>query len=129
MLYIAKTAQMAANVGDTIRIAERPMYGGKDIGPGDVVFLWASETQGGRGLWARGTVLKSEVHQPQLRIDVRVDQMVTSGHLGLEQIAPHRDSTENTPIVGLARKLYKHAHNKIAGATNGEADLMMGYFK
>jgi len=33
---------------------QRTMYGGKQITDGDMVFLFASENQGGQGLVARG---------------------------------------------------------------------------
>lgn len=128
MPFIAKTAPIAANVGDTVRIEERPMYGGKDVGVGDSVFLWASEQQGGRGLWARGIVLSAHAAETKQHIEVRIDHVITTGQFGLNQIAPHRDSAAETPIVGLARKLYKHAHNKIAGLTNAEADLLLRHF-
>lgn len=129
MPFIAKTAPIAADVGDTVGIEERPMYGGKDIDTGDSVFLWASEQQGGRGLWARGIVLLVAPAGNKLGIEVRIDQLATADHYGIDQIAPHRDSSAETPIVGLAHKLYKHAHNKIAGVTSAEADLLLHNFE
>jgi len=128
MPFIAKTAPVSADVGDTLMIAERPMYGGKDIGTGDSVFLWASERQGGRGLWARG-IVSHVTPGERISIEVRVDQLATAGHFGLDQIAPYRDSTSETPITGLARKLYKHSHNKIASITNAEANLLLRHFE
>jgi hypothetical protein len=40
--------------------AQETMYGGKNIAKGDVVFLVASENEGGRGLIARGIVSTAE---------------------------------------------------------------------
>src|SRR5690349_1008385 len=40
--------------------AQKTMYGGKHIAEGDVVFLFASENEGGRGLIARGVVISAE---------------------------------------------------------------------
>lgn len=128
MAFIAKNAPIAATVGNTVRIEERPMYGGKDIKAGDSLFLWTSEQQGGRGLWGRGIVLSSSAAGSKQHIEVRINQLVSLGHFGLVQIAPHRDSTDETPTAGLARKLYKHAHNKIARVTNAEADLLLRVF-
>ena len=128
MPFIAKSAPIAAQVGDTVSIEETPMYGGKEIRNGDQVFLWASETQGGQGLWARGEVIGTETATRKLGITVRIEEMVTTGHFGLEKIIPYRDSTENTPIVGLARKLHRHAHNKIAQLTDSEAELLSRHF-
>ena len=39
---------------------QKTMYGGKHIAEGDTVFVFASETQGGRGLLARGVVTSAE---------------------------------------------------------------------
>ena len=36
--------------------AQKTMYGGRRIAVGDTVYLFASETQGGAGLVARGVV-------------------------------------------------------------------------
>ncbi|WP_315834342.1 hypothetical protein [Bradyrhizobium prioriisuperbiae] len=35
-------------------IAQKTMYGGKDISEGDTIFVFASENEGGQGLIARG---------------------------------------------------------------------------
>ncbi|RUX64490.1 hypothetical protein EOA25_42770, partial [Mesorhizobium sp. M2A.F.Ca.ET.040.01.1.1] len=40
--------------------AQKTMYGGKRIAEGDVIFLFASENEGGQGLIARGVVTSSE---------------------------------------------------------------------
>lgn len=129
MPFIAKTAPITSLADEHVRIKERPMYGGRDIRVGSEVFLWSSETQGGVGLWGKGTVTAIDPGGPKPVVTVRVDQRVNSGNFGLNEIAPHRDSTQDTPIVGLARKLYKHAHNKIAGLTNAEAELLQQNFE
>src|SRR5882757_1589508 len=41
-------------------IAQKTMYGGKRIAEGDTVFVFASETEGGQGLIARGIVTSAE---------------------------------------------------------------------
>jgi hypothetical protein len=128
MPFIAKTGPIAASVGDTVRIEERPdvwWQGGRFPGFGFPVGLG----EGGRGLWARGIVLSASPAGSKQRIEVRIGQLITTGQFGLDQIAPHRDSTATAPIVGLARKLYRHTHNKISGLTNAEADLLLQYFE
>src|SRR4051812_16693976 len=40
--------------------AQKTMYGGKHIAEGDTVFVFASETEGGQGLVARGVVTSAE---------------------------------------------------------------------
>ena len=82
----------------------------------------------GVGLWGKGTVTAVEPEGPKPVVTLRVEQIAHSGNFGLEQIAPHRDSTADTPIVGLARKLYKHSHNKVARITDQEAALLQQRF-
>lgn len=129
MPFIAKTAPIDARIGDTIQVEEQPFYGGREIAAGATVYLWASETQGGNGLWARGTVVRVEHAAKMPIVKIRVDQLATSENFGVEQIAPHRDSAVSSPIAGLARKLYKHSHNKVARISDDEADLLAQLFE
>jgi hypothetical protein len=128
MPFIAKTAPINMPADGHVRIEER-LFKGREINVGAEIFLWSSETQGGVGLWGKGSVTAIDRGGPKPVVTVRVDQRINSGNFGLNEIAPHRDSQQDTPIVGLARKLYKHAHNKIAGLTNAEADLLKQYFE
>ncbi len=128
MPFIAKTAPPSSPADAQLRIEERPMYGGWDIRVGSETFLWSSETQGGVGLWGKGTVTTIDLGGAKPVVTVRVDQRVNSGNFGLNEIAPHRNSREGTPIVGLARKLYRHAHNKVARITDQEATLLQRFF-
>ncbi|MDX5413458.1 MAG: hypothetical protein LPK02_10475, partial [Rhodobacterales bacterium] len=102
--------------------------GGQNIRSGELVYLWSSETRGVVGLWGRGTVVSVQPRTGKPVVTVRVDQRVNSGNFGLDQIAPHRDSTADTPIVGLARKLYKHSLNKVAYLSDAEAALLQQRF-
>lgn len=45
--------------------AQKTMYGGKRIAAGDTIFLFASETEGGQGLVARGIVTSAEPIAPK----------------------------------------------------------------
>ncbi|MCC5983611.1 MAG: hypothetical protein JJU42_04520 [Rhodobacteraceae bacterium] len=128
MPFIAKTAPITSLADEHMRIEERPYYRGREISVGAEVFLWSSETQGGVGLWGKGTVTAVDPGGPRPVVTVRVDQRVNSGNFGLNEIAPHRDSTQDTPIVGLARKLYYQAHNKVARITAQEAALLQRFF-
>ena len=128
MPFIAKTAPVTVGPDNILQIEEKPFYGGQNIRSGDLVYLWSSETRGGVGLWGRGTVVSVQPRTGKPVVTVRVDQRVNSGNFGLDQIAPHRDSTADTPIVGLARKLYKHSLNKVAYLSDGEAALLQQRF-
>ncbi len=56
MAFVIKAA-IADPTAQTFRfIRQKTMYGGRDIAVGDTVYLFASETEGGPGLIARGIV-------------------------------------------------------------------------
>lgn len=128
MPFIAKTAPLTVSSDDQVKIEEKPFYGGQNIRPGDLVYLWSSETQGGVGLWGRGTVVAVHSRKDKPVVTVRVDRRMNAGNFGYGQIAPHRDSPADTPIVGLARKLCKHALNKVAYISDAEAALLQQRF-
>lgn len=129
MPFIAKTGPINANLDDIIQVVEKPFYGGREIVVGTEVFLWSSETQGGVGLWGRGVVTNVARVDLNLAVSARITHVASTTKFGLEQIAPHRDSTADTPIVGLARKLYKHSLNKVAYLSDTEATLLLQQFR
>ena len=77
--------------------AQKTMYGGKRIAKGDVVYLFASENEGGAGLIARGVVssarpmpLKPGVRQtPRVSIIVRRTALARRA-LGRDQLKRFR---------------------------------------
>ncbi|MFN5998707.1 MAG: hypothetical protein ACK47C_05915 [Paracoccaceae bacterium] len=128
MPFIAKTAPLTVSSDDQVKIEERPFYGGQNIRPCDLVYLWSSETQGGVGLWSRATVVAVLSRKEKPVVTVRVDRRMNAGNFEYSQIAPHRDSPADTPIVGLARKFCRHAHNKVAHIADAEAALLQQQF-
>ena len=128
MPYIAKTAPMQVGPDGSVQVEEKPYYGGQNIRAGDVIYLWSSETRGGVGLWGRGRVVSVQRRAERPVVTVRVDQRADSRGFGLNEIAPHRDSTADAPIAGLARKLYTHSLNKVAYITDAEAALLQRQF-
>ena len=99
-----------------------------DVQLGDEVFVWLSETQGGLGLSWRGTVEKARPERDRICVTVSVFSRVSSRRLTKADLEPFRDVNDGSPISGLARKLYKHAHNKIAELNAEEAALLRKYF-
>lgn len=129
MPFIAKTAPFSAASGETVRIEERPFYGGRDITAGDRMFVWLSERQGGKGLFARGTVVRVVDPGQRIVLDVQIDNCNGSRRFGVEDIAPYRDREDGSPLAGLAHKLYRHAHNKITTLTTREAAILEEIFR
>jgi hypothetical protein len=54
------------------------MYGGKMITREDVIFIFASENDGGRGLFARGIVTAMEETPKRLDVERQTPQPTTS---------------------------------------------------
>ena len=104
------------------------MYGGKGIAAGDVVYLFASENEGGAGLIARGVVTAAQAtprlpgverQTPRVSITVKRTALVQR-RLGRAELKPFADWQDGQPESELNFKLYRQATNKIVGLS-GEA--------
>ena len=113
MAFIAKIDPVEMATGQSIQVDERAMYDGGSISPGDQIFIWTSETAGGRGLEAVGTVTSRTISRGRVVAEVLVEAAVCD-QLGLSEIAPYRDVEDGLPQSALARILYRQAHNKVA---------------
>lgn len=116
--------------------AQKTMYGGRKIAVGDTLFLFASETQGGRGLIARGTVTQVEAvpanpgldrQTPRIDIAVRRDA-VARRPLGRNELKPFKTWDDGRPETELNFKFYRQATNKIVGLSDGAAAFLNGLF-
>lgn len=129
MPYIVKTLPVAVSRGDIVRLEERPMYGGRDIAPGERIYLWFSEQQGGFGLFGNGSVLRLLEAGARVGLDVRIDNVAVARCFGVAEISPYRDLADGSAVAGLSSKLYRHSHNKIASLTASEACFLDQYFE
>jgi hypothetical protein len=89
--------------------AQKTMYGGKHIGEGDVIFVFASENEGGHGLVARG-VVTSAVAVPKMRGIARQTPRVSvtirrtalaKRSLGRAELKPLTDWADSQPETEL----------------------------
>ena len=103
--------------------AQKTMYGGKHIAEGDVIFLFASENEGGQGLVARGIVTSAEAipkkpgiarQTPRVSITVRGIGLALR-RLGRSELKPFIDWNDGSPEGELNFKFYRQATNKIVG--------------
>jgi hypothetical protein len=117
--------------------AQKTMYGGKRILAGDVVFLFASENEGGPGLFARGTVTASKAEPrkegvarqtPRVTISVRRSASATKP-LGRTQLRSFSCWNDGRAETELNFKLYRQATNKVVGLTAMTAAFLEGYFQ
>ena len=117
-------------------VAHKTMYGGKLIGAGDTVFLFASETAGGQGLIARGIVTRAEAlakkrgiarQTPRVSLTIRRTALAKRP-LGRRELKHLTDWKDGQPGTELNFKFYRQATNKIVGISAKAASFLRKYF-
>jgi hypothetical protein len=112
------------------------MYGGKRIAEADVVYLFASENEGGQGLVARGVVASSEAtprrpdlerQTPRVSVAIRSTALATR-RLGRDELKRFEDWQDGRPETELNFKFYRQATNKIVGISDATAAFLEGFF-
>lgn len=114
----------------------KTMYRGKEIAPGDEVFVFASETKGGAGLLARGVVTKASPIAPKPgggrqtpRVSIEVKRSALANRrFGRDQLKPFRGTQDGGPEAELDFKFYRQATNKIGGISQEAAAFLRGFF-
>lgn len=117
-------------------VAQKTMYGGRKIAAGDTVFLFASETEGGQGLIARGVVISAEAlakvpgiarQTPRVSVAVRRTALARRP-LGRRELKAFADWANGRPETELNFKFYRQATNKIVGLSDAAAAFLDGFF-
>jgi len=115
---------------------QKTMYGGKHIAPGDTVFIFASENEGGSGLLARGIVSSAEP-TPRKRgvarqtpcVSVAIKRTALAKRaLGRSDLKPFKDWKDGRAETELNFKLYRQATNKIVGISDSTAAFLEQFF-
>jgi hypothetical protein len=115
---------------------QKTMYGGRHIAKGDVIFVFASETEGGPGLIASGIVTSAEAiprklgvarQTPRVSITVRRIARVKR-RLGRSELRLFSDWNDGQPETELNFKFYRQATNKIVGISDAAAAFLRGFF-
>ena len=117
-------------------IAQKTMYGGKNVAEGDTVFMFASENEGGRGLVARGVITatkaiakKRRIARQTPRVSITVKRTALAERsLGRKELKPFTDWNDGQPETELNFKFYRQATNKIIGISAGVAKFLDGFF-
>jgi len=116
--------------------AQKTMYGGKLIAPGDVIFVFASENEGGSGLLARGLVTAAEAtpkkrgiarQTPRVSITIKRTALARKP-LGRRELKPLNDWEDGKPGTELNFKFYRQATNKIVGISDRAAAFLDTFF-
>ncbi|MGY4356305.1 hypothetical protein ACVWZR_005363 [Bradyrhizobium sp. i1.3.1] len=127
-MYVLKTANvpdLAPN--EEVEVVERPYYGGDAIRAGNEAFLWFSGTDQ-RLAWHAEVSRVEPSDDGRVIVTVRLISQSTPGALTLADLAPVRNARDGNALSELSRKLYRHAHDKVAGLSEEEALLLRQYF-
>ncbi|HEX3395607.1 MAG TPA: hypothetical protein VHS76_02830 [Steroidobacteraceae bacterium] len=136
MTFAIKAAISDARAKTFVLPAQKTMYGGKHIAEGDTVFLFASETDGGSGLIARGVVTSAEpvakkrgIARQTPRVSVTIKRTALAKlPLGRDHLRPFNNWNDGQPKTELNFKFYRQSTNKIVGISGETADFLNGFF-
>ena len=115
--------------------AQKTMYGGKRIAAGDMIFVFASENEGGPGLVASGIVTSAEAtprkrgiarQTPRVSITIRRTALAKR-RLGRSELRMFSDWDDGRPETELNFKFYRQATNKIVGISDAAAAFLRGF--
>jgi hypothetical protein len=115
---------------------QKTMYGGKHIASGDMIFVFASENEGGKGLTASGVVTSAKAiakkrgvarQTPRVSITIRRTALAKR-RLGRSDLKRFCDWNDGRPETELNFKFYRQATNKIVGVSDGAAAFLRGFF-
>jgi hypothetical protein len=115
---------------------QKTMYGGKRIAKGDIIFVFASENEGGTGLVARGIITSAEAvprkrgvarQTPRVSITVRRTALIKRC-LGRSEVKRFSDWNDGRPETELNFKFYRQATNKIVGISDKTVRFLHGFF-
>lgn len=134
--YAIKTEIADPRAGGWAFAAQKTMYDGKRIAVGDVIYLFASENEGGTGLVARGVVTSAEdtprlpdVERQTPRVSITVKRTASAQRrLGRAELKPFANWDDGRPETELNFKFYRQATNKIVGLSDETAAFLDGYF-
>ena len=116
--------------------AQKTMYGGKHIGRGDTIFVFASENEDGQGLIASGVVTAAKAiakkrgvarQTPRVSVTIRRNALAKR-RLGRNELKRFCDWNDGRPETELNFKFYRQATNKIVGISDKAAAFLRGFF-
>jgi hypothetical protein len=136
MAFVIKAEVAEPRAKTFVFAAAATMYGGKHIGEGDTVYIFASENEGGKGLVARGIVTAADaiprvpgIARQTPCVTVTVKRTAMAGRpLGRSDLKPFRDWNDGQPETELNFKFYRQATNKIGGISDEAAAFLDTFF-
>ena len=116
--------------------AQKTMYGGKHVARGDIIFVFASENEGGPGLIANGVVTSAKAiakkrgvarQTPRVSITIRCTALAKR-RLGRNELKRFCNWNDGRPETELNFKFYRQATNKIVAISDKAVAFLRGFF-
>ena len=136
MAFAIKTEISEPRAKAFVFTAQKTMHGSKHIAADDIVFVFASENEGGTGLIARAVVTSAEPvpRKPRIarqtpRVSIAVRRVALAKRpLGRDALRRFKDWDDGRPETELNFKFYRQATNKIVGITDKTAAFLDRFF-
>jgi hypothetical protein len=115
---------------------QKTMYAGRSIAKGDLIFVFASENEGGPGLVASGIIISAEAlpkkvgitrQTPRVSITIRRTALAKR-RLGRSELKLFSNWNDGRPETELNFKFYRQATNKIVGISDEAAVFLRRFF-
>lgn len=136
MHYAIKVEIIKAKSKTFVFDSQKTMYGGRYVVQGDEIYIFASENEGGKGLFAKGTVTESlpvplkpglQRQTPRLSIKVKVTAWAKRP-LGRRDLKSFSVWDDGKPQTELNFKFYRQSTNKIVGISNSVTRYLNRFF-
>jgi hypothetical protein len=136
MAFAIKAAIDDPRAAELVFSRQKTMYGGKLVAKDDIIFIFASENEGGPGLIARGVVVSISAvpRVPGLarqtpRISLRIRCVASAKRrLGRGELKSFNDWKDGRPETELNFKFYRQATNKVIGISDETAAFLNRFF-
>jgi hypothetical protein len=136
-MTFAIKAEVSVPQAETFAFAtQKTMYGGKHIARGDMIFVFASENEGGTGLIASGVITSAKaiakkrgVARQTPRVSITIRRIaLAKRRLGRSELKRFCDWNDGRPETELNFKFYRQATNKIISISDKTAAFLRGFF-
>jgi len=136
MTFAIKAAVIDPQARTLAFAAQKTMYGRKHIDTGDIIFVFASENEGGPGLIVSGVVTSAKAiakrrgvarQTPRVSITIRRTALAKR-RLGRSELKRFCDWSDDRPETELNFKFYRQATNKIVGISDKAAAFVRAFF-
>ena len=135
-MYAIKAEGSDSNARSWAFEAQKTMYGGTDVNPGDTILVLASEREGGAGLIASAVVSSAEATPRKIgnerqtpRVTITVNRTgQAKRRLGRSELKPFCEWNDGRPGTELNFTFYRQATNKIVGLSESAAAYLRSFF-